>query len=71
MTRPKLKWPDVPWVECLESSTGLDGIARCTRCGKVLKLGLPVAVQVFVATTRAFCKAHQHCKDAPKNDGKA
>lgn len=33
----------------------------CKRCGERLVFTLPMQVDVFVAMTRAFVKAHSHC----------
>lgn len=38
-------------------------VAWCTRCGKGLRMGLPVLVDVLVAAGKAFSKAHRDCPD--------
>ncbi len=36
--------------------------AYCTRCGQGLRLGLPAAVDVFLAASKAFVKVHSRCE---------
>lgn len=34
----------------------------CTRCGEGLNLNMPQRIEVFVAASKAFVRAHAHCK---------
>lgn len=35
--------------------------AHCTRCGEGLNIGLPIRIEVWIAATKAFVKAHKDC----------
>lgn len=34
---------------------------KCLHCGQELHLGLPMNINVWVAATKAFVKAHREC----------
>jgi hypothetical protein len=48
------------WVEY--DSDGLGRVGRCTRCGRVLKVILPMSLKAFVLYSRAFVEEHSDCK---------
>lgn len=38
-------------------------VSHCTRCGEGLRLVLPLRIEVFIAATLAFVKAHSLCPE--------
>ena len=38
---------------------------KCTRCGEILEIKLPVMVDVYTAAGKAFLRYHRHCKPNP------
>lgn len=49
-----------PWIVCkFEGGKS----AECLRCGEVLRLGLPMNLEVWCAAVRAFCRVHAKCED--------
>jgi len=52
-----------PWIVTGGDDNGQVG--RCTRCGNILILKLPMSLKAVVLYMKAFVEEHRHCKDAP------
>lgn len=63
------KRPDCPWVVVVTDNPNV--AAKCLRCGEELRLGFPVAVNVYVAAGYAFADIHRGCEEMPKADVKS
>jgi len=50
------------WV--IFDSDGKGQIGRCTRCGDILKLELPMNLKAAVLYMRAFVEDHLYCTEA-------
>ena len=51
------KWNYVRWVVAIDHGQG----ARCERCGKEIRLKLPMPVAVWCAAMKEFVKLHKYC----------
>jgi transcription elongation factor Elf1 len=41
-------------------------VLHCLHCGDKYRVTLPALVDVYCATTKAYIKAHKHCKPREK-----
>jgi hypothetical protein len=54
------------WV--ILDSDGQGRIGRCTRCGDVLRLKLPMSLKAFAMYLTAFAEEHCHCEEPSPNE---
>ena len=49
----------MPWIITRESNLGWE----CLRCGDTAALKLPVSLDLWLATAKAFLEQHKDCKE--------
>ncbi len=53
------------WIVAHDGTKGADSyMLECLRCGAKQRVVPPIAIEVYVATARAFEKIHKHCRKA-------
>lgn len=52
-----------PWIVAVQNRNNI--VSQCVRCGALLTIRLPVAVNIYVAAAKVFIQAHKNCKAKP------
>lgn len=68
--RPVSKRPPADWIIAHDGTKGADSyMLECLRCGQKQRVVPPIAIDVYVATAKAFSKIHRHCRKASGGTG--
>lgn len=52
------------WIVAHDGSKGADAyMLECLRCGRKQRFVVPIAVDIWIAASKAFQKMHGHCKE--------
>jgi hypothetical protein len=50
------------WIIAHDATKGVDAyMLECLRCGTKQRFALPIAVDIWIAATKAFKKIHKRC----------